>query len=167
MFHYSPNSLPCFLPLLTDCHILIKAMHCKGKVLQGALFQQAQYRAAKCPHPFLTFEGSSCFGRQAECCPHGEAERAPLPPPGCRQNEAPYRTEGSLRGHRWASSLARFFALFFSFLFRLFAFLFFFTPFHLSYTDTLILPQFHPLPWLRKRSREWWEACLKLGDERD
>ena len=57
MFHYSPNSLPCFLPLLTDCHILIKAMHCKGKVLQGALFQQAQYRAAKCPHPFLHLRG--------------------------------------------------------------------------------------------------------------
>ena len=61
MFHYSPNSFPCFLPLLTDCHILIKAMHCKGKVLQGALFQQAQYRAARWPHPSLHLRGSLLF----------------------------------------------------------------------------------------------------------
>ena len=43
--------------------------------------------------PSFTSEGSSYFGRQAECCPHGEAERAPPPPTGCRQNEAPHRTE--------------------------------------------------------------------------
>lgn len=166
MFHYSPNSLPCFLPLLTDGHILIKAMHCKGKVLQGALFQQAHTGQPSAPIPSPP-RAPSCFGRQAECCPHRRQKEHHC-------HHLMQAEWGSIQNRRVAtcpqvselsgSILCPILLL----LFCLFAFLFFFTPFHLSYTDTLILPQFHPITLVEEKVQRMVRGLpLNWGDERD
>ena len=73
-------------------------MRYRGMVLQEDLFQQIQNWEAKCPSSLpLPPRVPPILGTQAECGPQGKAERAPVPPPGCKENEAPHRKERSLR----------------------------------------------------------------------
>lgn len=75
---------------------LLQTMCCKGMILQEGLFLQTQHQAGKCPSSLLLpLRVPPILGRQAECSPQGKAERAPVPPPGCRENEAPHRKEKS------------------------------------------------------------------------